>query len=288
MSRWLWRHCRLRRWKRPLDTDHRSWGKPGHWNERQMSATSLARRLPGPLRRQILHFECAIEDAVGQFAVSLEPNARVLDAGAGEAQYAGWFRRQRYVGVDLAIGDDAWNYTRLAAIADLTALPFADGSFDAAINIVTLEHVRDPAAALREIARILRFGAPSLLIVPLEWEVHQAPHDFFRFTCHGLEYLLGSAGFAELRIKPAGGFFRLLSRRLMNALQFFTRGWRWILFPAAAIVLAPLALVAPAFDWLDDERNFTLGYICTASGTAPLRSRLKTGSTRTESSGPRL
>lgn len=229
-----------------------------------MSPTGIARRLPRPLRRQILHFECAIEDAVSRFAAAIESNARVLDAGAGEGQYAGWFSRQRYAGVDLAIGDKAWNYSRLAAIADLCALPFSDGAFDAAISIVTLEHVRDPAAALREIARALRCGAPLLLVVPLEWEVHQAPHDFFRFTRHGLEYLLGSAGFAELRITPVGGFFRLLSRRLMNGLQFFARGWRWILFPLAAVLVAPFALAIPALDWLDDKRNFTLGYICTA------------------------
>lgn len=229
-----------------------------------MSAADYARRLPGPLRRQILHFEAAIEDAVVKFAASLGQNARILDAGAGEAQYARWFRCQRYIGVDLAIGDDSWNYTRLSAIADLSALPFADGSFDAAINIVTLEHVPDPMAALHEIARTLRARAPLLLIAPLEWEVHQSPHDYFRFTRHGLEHLLGSTGFVELRINPVGGYFRLLSRRLMNGPQFFTRGWRWILFPAATLLLAPFALAAPMFDWLDDKQNFTLGYICTA------------------------
>jgi SAM-dependent methyltransferase len=230
-----------------------------------MSAADYARRLPRPLRRQILHFEAAIEDAVIKFASSLGRNARVLDAGAGETQYARWFHAQRYIGVDLAVGDSSWDYTRLSAIADLSALPFADHSFDAAINIVTLEHVLDPMAALHEIARTLRPRAALLLVVPLEWEVHQSPHDYFRFTRHGLEHLLGSTGFVDLRIIPVGGYFRLLSRRLMNGLQFFVRGWRWVLFPAAALLIAPFAFVAPMFDWLDDKQNFTLGYICTAA-----------------------
>lgn len=219
-------------------------------------------RLPALLRRRVLHFECAIEDAVRDFARGLEDHARVLDAGAGESQYAKWFSRQRYVAIDLATGDTNWDYSGLDAICDLTALPFADCSFDAAINIVTLEHVREPAAALREIARILRPGAPLLLAVPFEWEVHQEPHDYFRFTRYGIGYLLHGAGFEHPEIHPVGGYFRLLSRRLLSGLQFFTSGWRRVLFPAAVVILGLLAFAAPWFDGLDRKRAFTLGYIC--------------------------
>ena len=229
-----------------------------------MSYSVLARRLPGFLRRHVLHFECMIEDAVARFASELSRGARVLDAGAGEGQYARLFQQHRYCGVDLGVGDAAWNYRRLDAIADLTALPFRDGCFAACLNIVTLEHVREPACAVREMARTLVPGGVLLLIAPHEWEVHQAPHDYFRYTRHGLEYLLGAAGMTEIRIDPVGGYFRLLSRRLLNGLQFFTGGWRWILFLPAAILLAFPALLLPLFDGLDRERNFTLGYICTA------------------------
>lgn len=219
-------------------------------------------RVPPVLRRRVLHFECAIEDAVRNFAQGLEDHARVLDAGAGESQYAKWFSRQRYTAIDLATGDPGWDYSGLDAICDLAAFPFTDCSFDAVINIVTLEHVREPATVLREIARILRPGASLLLAVPFEWEVHQEPHDYFRFTCHGIEYLLRDAGFEHPEIHPVGGYFRLLSRRLLNGLQFFMSGWRWVLFPAAAVILGPLAFAVPWFDGLDKSRAFTLGYIC--------------------------
>jgi SAM-dependent methyltransferase len=212
----------------------------------------------------VLHFECAIEDAVRNFAAGLEDQARVLDAGAGQSQYAGWFSRQRYTAIDLASGDAAWDYSGLDAICDLAALPFADGCFDAAINIVTLEHVREPAAALREIARTLKPGAPLLLAVPFEWEVHQEPHDYFRFTRYGLDYLLQGAGFEHLEIHPAGSYFRLLSRRLFSGIQFFMSGWRWVFFPVAVLVLGLPAFAAPLFDRLDKTRAFTLGYICIA------------------------
>lgn len=229
-----------------------------------MKYTGIAYRLPRPLRRHILHFESEIEDAVHAFAAALPPGARVLDAGAGEGQYAREFARQRYCGVDLAVGDAAWNYSRLEAIADLTALPFRDAAFDAALHIVTIEHLREPARALGEIARTLKPGKTLLIAAPHEWEVHQAPHDYFRYTRHGLEYLLDCAGFEAIEIRPGGGYFRLLARRLLNGLQFFTGGARWLLFFPAALLLIPPALILPFLDSLDRDRNFTLGYICAA------------------------
>ena len=225
-----------------------------------MTHPAIQRRLPGFLRRYVLHFETAIDDALASFVSSLLNDARVLDAGAGERVHAKYFPRQRYIAVDLAVGDSTWDYGKLDAIADLTALPFPDATFDASINIVTLEHVQEPACALREIARVLAPGGRLLLIVPHEWEVHQSPHDYFRYTRHGVEYLLRRAGFGEFTITPVGGYFRLLARRLFNGLQFFPGPW----FLLAAIFLVPPALVLPWFDSLDRDRNFTLGYICTA------------------------
>ena len=221
---------------------------------------ALQERLPGPLKRWILHFEACIEEAVSSFASNLPDKGRVLDAGAGEGKFAHHFRRQRYVGVDLAIGESSWNYSRLDCIADLVSLPFADSTFDACLNVVTLEHLPEPAAALAEIGRTMKPGAPLLVIVPHEWEVHQAPHDYYRYTRHGLQHLLEKSGFGNLDIQPVGGYFRLLARRLLNGLQFFPGIW----FLPAAVVLAPPALLLPLFDGLDRARNFTLGYICTA------------------------
>jgi SAM-dependent methyltransferase len=229
-----------------------------------MRYSALAYRLPKPLRRHILHFEVEIADAVAALASALPAGARILDAGAGEGQYARYFARQRYCGVDLAVGDAAWDYSRLDVLADLTALPFSAGAFDAALNVVTLEHLPEPGLALAEIARTLTPGGRLLLAAPHEWEVHQAPHDYFRYTRYGLQHLLEKAGLEPIEIRAVGGYFRLVARRLLNGLQFFTGGARWLGFVPAAIALVPLALILPFLDTLDRERNFTLGYICMA------------------------
>ena len=58
-------------------------------------------------------------------------------------------------------------------------------------------------------------------------------------------------------MRAAGGYFRLLARRLLNGLQFFTGGVRWLWFLPAAILLVPPALILPLLDFLDRDRNFT-------------------------------
>jgi SAM-dependent methyltransferase len=221
---------------------------------------TLRKLAPTPLARHIFHFESAIEAAVGEFARSLAPQARVLDAGAGEGGYRQHFSAQRYTGLDLGVGDAAWDYSQLDVLGDLAALPFRDAAFDATLNIVTLEHVREPARVVAELARVLAPGGRVLIIAPHEWEEHQQPHDYFRYTRYGLRYLLDQAGFREMDVQPVGGFFRLLSRRLWNALQFFPGPLALL----AAVFFAPPALLLPLLDPLDRRRNFTLGFICTA------------------------
>ena len=49
-------------------------------------------------------------------------------------------------------------------VADLTRLPYADGAFDAIVCGWVLEHLPDPAAGLRELARVLRAEGKMLLL----------------------------------------------------------------------------------------------------------------------------
>jgi SAM-dependent methyltransferase len=220
----------------------------------------LRSRLPESLARYVMHFEAAIEDAVANFAKGLPRGVRVLDAGAGETAHKHHFAAQRYYGLDLGIGDHAWDYSRLDVLGNLETLPFPDATFEAAINIVTLEHVLHPDRVICELGRVLAPGGRFLLVAPLQWEEHQQPHDYGRFTRYALDHLLRQAGFTDISIQPVGGIFRLISRRLLNALQFFPGP----LMLVAAVFFAPPALVLPLFDPLDKDRSFTLGYICSA------------------------
>jgi SAM-dependent methyltransferase len=51
-------------------------------------------------------------------------------------------------------------------LADVTRLPFESASLDAVASINVLEHVPDDEAALAEIVRVLKPGAPAAIVVP--------------------------------------------------------------------------------------------------------------------------
>jgi SAM-dependent methyltransferase len=225
-----------------------------------VSYAGLRSLMPGALSRYVMHFEAAIEDAVAKFAGALPSGARVLDAGAGETAHKHYFAAQQYCGLDLGIGDHAWDYSQLDVLGNLETLPFPDATFAAAINIVTLEHVVHPQRVICELGRVLAPGGRFLLVAPLQWEEHQQPHDYGRFTRFALNRMLKRAEFTDISIQPVGGIFRLISRRLLNALQFFPGP----LMLVAAVFFGPPALVLPLLDPLDKERSFTLGYICSA------------------------
>lgn len=89
--------------------------------------------------------------------------ARALDVGAGTGAATRALRAAgagRVVAVDIAWGMLAWNLENRppAVMGDVLALPFADGAFDLTVAAFSLNHVTDPAAALREVARVTRPG----------------------------------------------------------------------------------------------------------------------------------
>jgi SAM-dependent methyltransferase len=53
-----------------------------------------------------------------------------------------------------------------AAVGDVRALPFADGSFDAVYSMGTIEHFDETEHAVGEIARVLRPGGTAIVGVP--------------------------------------------------------------------------------------------------------------------------
>jgi SAM-dependent methyltransferase len=207
-------------------------------------------------------FHTALYQRLEETARSLPRNAVVLDAGAGECPHSTLFAHTRYVKLDRGIGDHTWDYSRIDVQGDVCELPFRDGVFDAVVNIQVLEHIKEPGVCVSEMARVLKPGGQLILTTVQDWEIHQHPNDFFRYTRYGLEYLFEKAGLKS-RVEALGGLFWNISFRLMAPLGFLQAGWRWILF----ILLAPIfAVIVPAIcyllDPLDRRRDYTLGYFC--------------------------
>lgn len=95
--------------------------------------------------------------------LALRPDETILDAGCG----TGYFSRRMVqdghpiVGVDLDPAAAAYARASRApslscVVANMTALPFADRSFDCVISVTSLCFVENEAQALKEILRVAR------------------------------------------------------------------------------------------------------------------------------------
>jgi SAM-dependent methyltransferase len=90
--------------------------------------------------------------------VAPELSGRVLDAGCGEGRLASLLDGVAWVGVDASPAQLAVNPYRPLVLADMRALPFRDGVFDAVTHLWCLYHLEDPSMAIREARRVLRDG----------------------------------------------------------------------------------------------------------------------------------
>ena len=89
---------------------------------------------------------------------------------------------------------------------ELEAVPVSDVELDAATLMLVLHHVSDPAAVLREAARVLKPSGRLLIcdMLPHDHEEYrqQMGHVWLGFDKDHLKGLLGDAGFRNVRIIP--------------------------------------------------------------------------------------
>lgn len=149
---------------------------------------------------------------------------RLLDAGCGTggllASIGAALPDTTRAGFDLsplALGfakakADAKSETRLAQ-GSIEQVPFAAGSFDAVVSADVLYHaaVTDDAAALRELARVVRPGGLVLLNLPAHRELRGAHdaviHTARRYEREDLQRIAAAAG---LEVERLTGFNALL------------------------------------------------------------------------------
>ena len=119
------------------------------------------------------------DSGVDRFLASFDLERElVCDLGAGTRSHDG-----RVVCVD------GYGYETVHVRADLTSLPFADGSLSGVLSEAVLEHVPDPAVHVDEIFRVLKPGGRVHCYFPFIAAFHASPHDYTRLTLPGLRRL---------------------------------------------------------------------------------------------------
>ncbi len=118
-----------------------------------------------------------------------------LDCGAGSRQYTS----EHLVQVEIM------PYDSVDVLAVNQALPFRDASFDVVFSFDVLEHVSDPFASARELARVLKPNGMLYIDLPFLQVEHGYPHHYFNATRMGLRQLFEGLLTPRAHVVPASG-----------------------------------------------------------------------------------
>jgi SAM-dependent methyltransferase len=222
-------------------------------------------------------------------AVAPRARGRLLDVGCGDKPYEAWFRPfvSAYIGVEHGAtfaATAAGARGRPDVVYGAGTLPFRDGSFDTVLSVQVLEHTPRPAALVAEMTRVLAPGGVLILTAPFQFRLHEQPHDYFRYSPHGLRQLCADAGlevfetiaqgslwtvighklntYLALRVARAGQFAQGLGKLGHEAPQ--GQGVRWWTLPVVGPSVVSIAAGARLLDrWLPDAEE-SLGFLVLA------------------------
>jgi SAM-dependent methyltransferase len=178
----------------------------------------------------------------GALAAERQTRPRLLDVGCGTRPYEPFFRAAvaEYVGVDVS-----------NPAADLEGtvedIPVPDASFELVLCTQTLEHVDDPAQAVRELRRVVAPGGRVLLSTHGVQVYHPNPNDFWRWTHAGLERLFRENGdWSAVTVRPGSGTAACIGMLVAIAVHLLAKRARapWL----AAPLVGSLNLAARAVD----------------------------------------
>lgn len=184
---------------------------------------------------------------------------KVLDVGAGSFdRYQELFTVDSYARMEIEAGPG------IDAVGTAYDIPFPDNSFDSVISTQVFEHLARPIDAAKEMYRVLKPGGHALASVPQTNELHEEPHDYFRYTNHGLKILFEDAGFTILEMEKRGGYHSLLAQlKIRYAIDRYSLYKRSFLGAIAAKCIAAYArwmLLRDQHDYSTASEKHAIGW----------------------------
>ncbi|MEO7036164.1 MAG: class I SAM-dependent methyltransferase [Polyangiaceae bacterium] len=158
--------------------------------------------------------------------VAPQAHGRLLDVGCGDKPYEHLFTPyvSEYLGIEHEASFSATSASHANRGPDMLydgrRLPFADRSFDTVLNVQVLEHTPHPAALVAEMARVLKDDGVLLLSAPFQFRLHEQPHDYYRYSPHGLRVLCAAAGLEVVEVHNQGSLWSVLAHKLNSYLAF--------------------------------------------------------------------
>lgn len=167
--------------------------------------------------------------------------------------------------------------TRPDIFGNASRLPLADASVDTVLLLDVLEHLAEPEAALSEASRVLRQDGKLLLTIPFAYPMHDQPHDYQRFTEHGLIHRLKRIGLQSIVITETGNAAEAAASNYCMAVAqggidaLTARSWRSLWVPVIPLLVIAANLLGYLGAWLLPTRNLMPGaYYVEAKRRPPL------------------
>ena len=156
-----------------------------------------------------------IASLVGEFYSRAVPEwvrGTLADVGCGSAPLYGLY--QTYADAIFWLDWPASVHANAALDAECdlnVGLPVRDHAFDVVILSDVLEHIRQPTVVWNELIRTLAPGGVLLGNAPFMYWIHEAPHDYCRYTEFALRAAIADAGGEIVSIEAIGGSLDVLA-----------------------------------------------------------------------------
>ena len=160
-----------------------------------------------------------LEEITAEFAPYRQTN-RLLDIGCGAGNLMLAARKNGWNAHGLDVSPNAVNHVRSLGFevfqGELQQAHLPSEHFDVITAAEILEHLSEPRALVKEVARLLRPGGLfwtttpharglSARVLGLKWRCVWPPEHLQLFSANGLKGLLHDVGFGEIRVRTTGG-----------------------------------------------------------------------------------
>ena len=147
-------------------------------------------------------------------------------------------------------------------LGDLCTYDFLDRKFDFVVCSEVIEHLHSPHMGINNIHSVLKSGGKLILSTPFILPIHDRPHDYYRFTKFGLQYLLRN--FKQVEIKERNSYFEAIDVLWVRLIQVNSPNASLlcrVVFPVIFYLKNPLSKFLSKIFKIDD---MTTGYVVTA------------------------
>lgn len=158
-------------------------------------------------RLNVMLLAKAFSDAIPKFC-----SGRLLDLGCGQVPLYGMYSHHVRAVECIDWDNSSHSLRHIDQCCDLNqVLPLPDNCFDTIILSDVLEHIFNPMQLWAEISRTLKPGGKILVSVPFLYWIHEAPHDYYRYTEFALRRAAQENNLRIVSIQPLGGAVDVLA-----------------------------------------------------------------------------